>query len=89
MIKKIALLFVLLGCQESTPSTLTIDIKGMHCDACVQSIAMEIHSIEGVIDCTVSLEDERAVIVVVDSSLQPSIVEAIQSLKFTAIPVSE
>ena len=89
MIKNIALLFLLLGCQDRTPSTLTIDIKGMHCDACVQSITHEVLSIDGVIDCSVSLEEEKAVIIIDESSIQPEIVNAIQSLKFTAIPVSK
>ena len=49
------------GCQQSSePTTSSVSIEGMHCDACAESIHETVVVIPGIESCEVSYENSSA-----------------------------
>ena len=71
------------------PEDLHLSITGMYCDGCVTAITETVKQIDGVIQCTVSLEQESAVVTVSDPAIAPQIIEKINSLKTYTAELSE
>jgi copper chaperone CopZ len=63
---------------------LHFSVKGMHCRDCVNTITQAVSAMDGVLACSVSLEEESATITVTDALLTGAIVEKIGSLQYTA-----
>lgn len=94
----IAMLFIT-GCQgeNSSPGaetvevarigperSLTIDIEGMHCQACVNAVTDRVGGINGVKAIEVVLETGKAHITAVESVPDDEVIEAIEKLGYTA-----
>ena len=45
----------------SKKETVTLDVKGMHCEKCVARVTEALQGVDGVTSATVSLADESAV----------------------------
>lgn len=78
--------------QAATPVTLYLDVKGMHCDGCVQAIDADVRAIDGVTDVHVSLEKHSAQVQFSDPEVSGKISEkvesAIRALGYTVTVVS-
>lgn len=48
--------------QPSAIETLELPVKGMDCSGCVDTVTKGLKALPGVVDVTVSLSDEKAVI---------------------------
>ena len=67
-----------------TPINYTIDVTGMHCDACADAIDSYLREMPGVIECQVSYEDGVAKIQADDQASAESLTQAIEILGFQA-----
>ncbi|MDG2055117.1 MAG: heavy metal-associated domain-containing protein [Phycisphaerales bacterium] len=67
-----------------TPVNYTIDVTGMHCDACAQAIDAYLREMPGVIECQVSYEEGVAKIEADDQASAESLTQAIEMLGFQA-----
>lgn len=61
---------------------VTFDVKGMHCDGCVNTIDGEVAKLDHVVGCEVSLEDEVAVVKLDDVAAADEVEQTIKSLGF-------
>jgi copper chaperone CopZ len=67
----------------AVPVTLHYTVTGMHCEGCVDYITSVAKQVDGVIDCTVSLENTEAVIVLRDAEVAPRVEAAITKGGYT------
>jgi copper chaperone CopZ len=65
--------------ENAQNAVLHFDVAGMHCDGCVNMITTVVSRLDGVVDCSVSLEEESATVTVTDPALAETIIEAINS----------
>ncbi len=89
----------LIGCKPNTDADLptakltthnyTIEVTGMHCDACANSIQTHLKQTAGVVGCEVSFESGVADIQATDQATAASLTEAIEALGFQAKVESE
>ena len=94
----LAILFIT-GCSGGSPSpgaetvevarigperALTIDIEGMHCQACVNAVTDRVGIINGVKTVEVVLATGKAHITAVESVPDDEVIEAIEKLGYTA-----
>ncbi|WFB34607.1 heavy metal-associated domain-containing protein [Kiritimatiellota bacterium B12222] len=92
MKKALLLIAVLLplffaGCAKESlpPETIELSVKGMTCQDCVDGITGAVTQLPGVSSCTVSLEDENAVIAFAPNKLTAEQIEKrINQLGFKA-----
>jgi Cu+-exporting ATPase len=71
LILAICLLFAACSPPKSEPQTVTLDIEGMTCEACVNGITAQLKKTPGVLDCTVNLEGKSAVVSINPGQILP------------------
>ena len=89
------------GCQgatdpaETTPAaapadaeSFTYEIRGMHCEGCVNAIIGKVNKVEGVASCTIDLDSARAV-VVMDPARTENVTTAISGLGYEVKPIED
>jgi len=69
--------------SPSSPITVQLDVRGMHCGGCVAAITAEAREVDGVESVEVSLEQRAATLRVRDESTAAEVMRAIQSLGYT------
>ena len=74
------------GTATVTPVSLRYGVEGMHCDGCVQAITDKVTHVDGVLGCSVSLQEKRAEVSVRDASLAPAVQQAIERLGYKVTP---
>ncbi len=78
---------ILSSCSQAPADiqTVTVDVKGMTCENCVNGITTAMNDLPGMQTCSISLEDERATITLDANTLTPDqAVSRINQLGFTA-----
>lgn len=87
------------GGGDSTPSaeapkavipaayTTTFSVKGMHCDGCAKTVAKKVKAVEGVADCTVDLQGERAIVGMDDAKRTQAVIDVVKKLGYEVEPI--
>ena len=68
--------------------TYTYEIRGMHCEGCVDAINMKVNKVADVSSCTIDLETARAV-VVVSPDQEQTVHDAIVGLGYEVTPLTD
>lgn len=84
-------LIALAGCADAGDAAADVEpvevwtfkVEGMFCQGCVGSVRMAIAELEHVQSCEVSLEEERAVVGVMDPAAEEAIIAAVRDLDYT------
>ena len=89
------------GCQGATDpaettqavapakaESFTFEIRGMHCDGCVNAIIGKVNKVDGVASCTIDLDSAKAV-VVMDPAQTESVTTAITGLGYEVMPMKD
>lgn len=86
-----ALTLLLSSCSQATADVQTVELSvtGMTCENCVQAITTAMNDLPGMQQCTVSLEDGKAVLTVDANVLTPDqVATRISQLGFQAHPAA-
>jgi Cu+-exporting ATPase len=82
---------ILTGCSQAPADiqTVEIDVQGMTCEACVNSITTALTELPGVQSCEVSLDQHKTTVTLDANTLTPGqAAERINQLGFTAKPLA-
>ena len=71
----------------TAPETFTYEVRGMHCQGCVDAINMKVNKVAGVSSCTIDLDTARAV-VSVSPEQEKSVHDAIVGLGYEVTPLA-
>ena len=73
------------GCEHSAPPSVSsvIEIQGMTCGQCVESIQHAVKDIPGVVSCSVSLDDGTGSMVTETDEARIQVIGRIRALGFT------
>jgi copper chaperone CopZ len=69
--------------------TTTFSVKGMHCDGCAKTVAKKVKAVEGVADCTVDLQGERAIVGMDDAKRTQAVIDVVKKLGYEVEPIDE
>ncbi|MEY4183535.1 MAG: hypothetical protein RLZZ217_2161 [Planctomycetota bacterium] len=67
--------------------TRTFSVKGMHCDGCAKTVAKKVKAVEGVADCTVDLQGERATVGMDDAKRTQAVIDVVKKLGYEVEPI--
>jgi copper chaperone CopZ len=67
--------------------TKTFSVKGMHCEGCAKTVAKKVKAVEGVADCTVDLQGERATVGMDDAKRTQSVIDVVKKLGYQVEPI--
>ena len=69
--------------------TKSFSVKGMHCDGCAKTVAKKVKAVEGVADCTVDLQGERATVGMDDAKRTQAVIDVVKKLGYEVEPIDE
>ena len=72
----------------SAPQTFTYQVRGMHCQGCVDAINLKVNKVAGVASCSIDLDQARAV-VMVSPEQEASVHNAIVGLGYEVTPLND
>ncbi len=83
----VAALLLALPILAAEPSTLTLEIKGMHCSGCAAGIEAMLKRVDGVTRVDVSYEKKQARVEYDPTrATSAKIIEAVETLGYQAVP---
>lgn len=75
---------------KAPPKTVELEVRGMVCHSCVEGITHAVSRLEGVSECEVDLETERARVTFSPDEIEVAAIEAaIDGLGYEATPLPE
>jgi copper chaperone CopZ len=77
--------------QAAAPANaeaFTYEIRGMHCEGCVNAIIGKVNKVDGVASCTIDLDSAKAV-VVMDPAQTENVTTAISGLGYEVKPMKD
>ena len=69
--------------------TKSFSVKGMHCDGCAKTVAKKVKAVEGVADCTVDLQGERATVGMDDAKRTQAVIDVVKKLGYEVEPMDD
>ena len=66
------------------PNTVTLKVRGMHCEHCVRYVTEALQGVEGVANVAVSLEGKSAVVKLSHPVQKELLIEAVKNIGFKA-----
>ena len=69
--------------------TKSFSVKGMHCDGCAKTVAKKVKAVEGVADCTVDLQGERATVGMDDAARTQAVIDVVKKLGYEVEPIDD
>ena len=69
--------------------TTSFSVKGMHCDGCAKTVAKKVKAVEGVAECTVDLQGERATVGMDDAKRTQAVIDVVKKLGYEVEPIDD
>lgn len=69
--------------------TKSFSVKGMHCDGCAKTVAKKVKALDGIAECTVDLQGERATVGMDDAKRTQSVIDVVKKLGYEVEPIDE
>jgi copper chaperone CopZ len=69
--------------------TKSFSVKGMHCDGCAKTVAKKVKAVEGVAECTVDLQGERATVGMDDAKRTQAVIDVVKKLGYEVEPIDD
>jgi len=69
--------------------TKSFSVKGMHCEGCAKTVAKKVKALDGVAECSVNLEGERATVSMDDAKRTQSVIDVMKKLGYEVEPVDD
>lgn len=67
----------------SPVQTVRFDVEGMHCGSCVAAITAAVKDLDGVRECSVSLEEKSAVVTIADPAAPDRVIDRVTRMGYT------